>query len=168
MNRATRRQAERASRRAPSRTADPLAAFRALKTARAATSVDRLDTSQLTDLALGYHGALTALMQGKGGWDDCNTLALAANVALMLCEYGLGDDEIDFVKAAQEAIVRLVQRGTVGGRYVLTGAEIRSLQALLALHDAQLAHEACTEGVMVAALKVIKRRMASGNVLEAA
>ena len=36
---------------------------------------------------------------------------------------------------------------------------------LLELHEAQLAHEACTEGMMVAVLEEIKRRVTAGNVM---
>lgn len=169
-NRATRRAATKVQRaivRAPRhQPQDPLAAFRVLRTARARLSTERLDANQLLDLGIGYHGALAAITSGRGTWDDCNTLALAANVALVLAEAGLGADEVPAVIRAQQAVVQLVQRGTLGGRYALTGAELRELQELLALHDAQLAHEECTEGVMVAALAEIKRRMTDGNVLE--
>jgi len=168
-NRAQRRaaaEAVRSAARAPrAQPQDALAAFRVLRTARAQASTERLDASQLRDLAIGYHGALAGITSGRGTWDDCNTLALAANVALVLAEAGLGADELPVVQRAQSAIVQLVQRGALGGRYALTGAELRDLQELLELHDAQLAHEACTEGVMVAALAEIRRRMTSGNVM---
>lgn len=167
-NRAARRAASKASRQPKGRArhhVDELAGFRRLQTARARASTEQLDASQLRDLGIGYHGALAAIVQGSGTWDDANTLALAANVALLLCEHGLGLDEIVTVHRAQEAVVNLTQRGTLGGRYVLTGAELRDLQALLELHEAQMAHEACTEGVMVAALAEIKRRATAGNVM---
>lgn len=167
-NRAARRAAAKASRHAPRRPrrpVDELAGFRRLQTARARASTEPLDAAQLRDLGIGYHGALAEIVQGRGTWDDANTLALAANVALLLCEQGLGLDELATVRRAQEVVVNLAQRGTLGGRYVLTGAELRDLQALLELHEAQLSHEACTEGVMVAALEEIKRRVTAGNVM---
>lgn len=169
LNRAARRAVKKAQGRAPARrvrqAADPLAAFRKIKTARALASVDQLSADQLRDLAIGYHGALAEVVQGRGTWDDANTLALAANVALVLADYGLGRNELETVKRGQLAVVQLAQRGTLGGHYALTGTELQDLQALLELHEAQLEHEACTEGVMVAALAEIKRRMADGDVM---
>ena len=172
MNRQQARAADKAARRAPPaparRAADPRSAFTLVRSIRAANSTEPLDKSQRTDLALGYHGALASLTSGAGTWDDCNTLACAANIALLLCEYGLGADEQAEVQAAQEAIFRMTNRGKPSRRFVLTGPEIRALQALLELHDLQLAHPACTEGVIVAALSQIKARKAQGNVLEVA
>ena len=167
MGRAERRAAEMAARRAGMARHYSDAGLMAFDSALARSSTAPLGAGQLRDLGLAYHGALAALTQGNGTWDDCNTLALASNVALLLCEYGLGGDELEAVKAAQDAVVRLVLRGKPSGRYVLTGAELRDLQALLALHDAQLAHEECTRRVVIEVLRRIRNRIAEGHTMGA-
>ena len=171
-NRAERRAASKAAHRkapVPQRsTGNPNAAIGLLRTTRAANSNEPLDPSQLTDLALGYHGALAALTSGRGTWDDCNTLACASNIAVLLCECGFGADELAAMQAAQNAVFVAEQRGKSTGRYLLTGVELRALQELVDLHDAQLAHEECTEGRIVAVLAEIKARKVAGNVLEVA
>ena len=167
INRSQRRALARASRRQPAcrPATDPLAAFRALQYTRAAQSTEAMDAAQVRDLAIGYHGALNAIASGKGTWEDANTLALAANIALMLVEAGLGVDQLPTVHAAQHAIVDMMHRQEKVGSYVLTGPELCSLQELLDLHDAQCSDSDCTEAVMVAALRECKRRMAAGRVL---
>lgn len=132
----------------------------------AAQSTNQLNPQQLRDLALGYSGALQALVHGSGSGHDLATLAVASNVALLLCEYGLGD--IDKAKAAQDACMHIGARALRVGKYILTGLELRQLQDLIDLHDAQLASPDCTEGVLVAVLKEVKARAEAGHVLEVA
>jgi len=127
-----------------------------------------LDDTQLRDLAIGYHGALDSMRRGAATGDDFTTLALGANVALVLCELGLGEEWIDKVKQGQDALVCLQARSAkLRGRYVLTGGELQALQAMLELHDAQLASPDCTQGMLSACLVEITRRMHAGDVLEA-
>lgn len=145
--------------------ADPLAAFRALGNTRAAQSTEALDASQVRDLSIGYHGALHSIISGTGSWNDANTLALAANIALLLVEAGLGIDQLQAVQDGQDAIISMMKRQEQIGRYLLTGPELRHLQDVLELHDAQISDRDCTEAVMVAALAECKRRMLAGSVL---
>lgn len=165
LNRAQRRAMEKAAKRPPQRrrAVDANAFARAVWKVRAPARP--LDRQQITDLAIGYHSALNAIANGTGTWDDANTLALAANVALLLLEAGLGIDQLPTVHAAQNAIMAMMRREEQVGRYVLTGPELRHLQDLLDLHDAQISDPDCTEAVMVAALSECKRRMLEGQVL---
>ena len=142
----------------------PAAGLALLGRAAAAQSTKQLNTQQLRDLALGYSGALQALVHGTGTGSDLATLAVASNVALLLCEYGLGD--IETAKAAQDACMHIGARALKVGRYGLAGIELRQLQGLIELHDAQLASPDCTEGILVAVLMEVKRRAEAGHVLE--
>lgn len=136
--------------------------------ARLSRSTDPLDGRQVRDLALYCHSALDAIRTGAGNDDHANHLALATNVALLLCEAGLGADWIDQVLLAQDAMVTLAARRNRIGRYVLSGVELQRLEALLDLHDAQLASDDCTEGLMMRALTEIKARVAAGNTIQLA
>ena len=128
------------------------------RTARATASTERLARDQVRDLAIGYHGALEAVRTGRGTQADTSTLAIASNVALMLCEQGLGEDWIDKVREAQDACVTLEHRRQRIGRVVASGTELQRLTALLDLHDAQLESDDCTEGLVMRALREIERR----------
>lgn len=168
LNRAQRRALEKAARRPPKpqRSGDVDSIGRAVMHAQRA--IQPVSADQARDLAIAYHGALAAIASGKGSAEDANTLALAANIALMLVEVGLGIDQLPTVQASQEAIVSMMSRERRTGRLGFTGQELRAVQALLDLHDAQLTDPDCTEAVMVAALDECKRRREAGQVLEAA
>lgn len=136
--------------------------------ARATQSEDSLQRSEAMDLAIAYHGAMRALSTGQATDDDIEMLALACNVALLLCEAGIGADCIGTVRLAQDAVVRIkARRDRTGPRYVHSAMEMQQLNALLVLHDAQLEAPDCTEGLMVQVLDEIKRRIAAGDVVEA-
>jgi hypothetical protein len=139
---------------------DPHAAFAKLHKAR--TRDEALSKRQLTELGIGYHGALSSLTGGRGSDADLYTLACASNVALTLCEIGYGADEIEDVKRAQDLLIALIH----DDRCVLRGPEIKQLQSLLALHDAQL--EAVTEGEWLQCKDEVERRIRTGLVLEVA
>lgn len=165
LNRAQRRALEKAARRPPKpqRSGNVDAIGRAVMHAQRA--IQPVSADQARDLGIAYHGALNAIAQGTGNAEDANTLALCANMALMLVEIGLGVDQVPAVQAAQDAIVSMMSREQRTGRFVLTGEELRHLQHLLDLHDAQLSDPECTEAVMIAALDECRRRRESGRVL---
>jgi hypothetical protein len=147
---------------------DPLTSLRILQRARAKQSKTPLAVDQQRDLAIGYHGALEALRTGNATEADAHTLAMASNVCLMLCELGLGSDQTDAVKEAQGYIVAMMDRADLFGSYAFTGPGLKACQVMLELHDAQLESPDCTEGLMLAALAEIRRRIAIGATLEAA
>ena len=147
---------------------DAFGGIRALFHARALQSPEQLDASQIRDLGIGYHGALHAITSGAGSWDDANTLAMASNICMLLCEVGVGREYIAQAKAGQEAVVLLMMRARTVGKFVATGSELRALQDLLDLHDAQLESEDCTEGRMTRVLDECKRRIRQGHTLEVA
>lgn len=127
-----------------------------------------LDAGQLANLGIAYHGALHAITHGQANGDDLETLAVAANVALMLCERGFGLDEVATVKDGQDAILRMMRRHHEGKPIATTGPELVALQRLLELHDAQVEHPLCTHGVLAGVLIECKRRVLDGQVLEVA
>lgn len=165
LNRAQRRMVEKAMRRPPKpqRTGNADAVGIAIRTAQRA--IQPVSADQARDLAIAYHGALNAIASGNGNGEDANTLALAANIALMLVELGLGIDQLQTVHAGQDAIVSMMARERRTGRLGFTGPELKAVQDLLDLHDAQLSDEDCTEAVMIAALDECKRRRDAGQVL---
>lgn len=147
---------------------DAFGGIRALFHARAVQSTEQLDATQIRDLGIGYHGALHSITSGTGCYDDANTLAMAANIAMLLCEVGVGAEYLPIAKAGQEAVVLLIMRARTSGKFGVSGQELRALQELLELHDAQLESEDCTEGKLTQVLDECKRRIRQGNVLKVA
>lgn len=165
LNRSQRRALEKAARRPPKpqRAGSVDAVGFAIRNAQRA--IQPVSADQARDLAIAYHGALNAIAHGKGNAEEANTLALAANMTLMLVEVGLGIDQLPTVHAGQDAIVNMMRREQRTGRLGFTGEELRSVQDLLDLHDAQLSDPDCTEAVMVAAVDECRRRREAGQVL---
>lgn len=165
LNRAQRRALEKASRRPPKpqRRVSVDAAGFAIRQAQRA--IQPVTADQARDLAIAYHGALQAIASGNGNAEDANALAVSANMTLMLVELGLGIDQLDAVREAQDAIVSMMARAQRVGRFGMTGAELKAVQHMLDLHDAQIADPECTEAVMIAALEECTRRKAAGQVL---
>lgn len=150
------------------RKVDAFGGIRALYKTAALNCNDPMDADQLRDLAIGYHGALHSIVTGTGSHDDTNTLAMASNIALLLCEIGVGTEYLPIAKAGQEAVVLLMMRHRTQGRCVATGPELKALQELLELHDAQLESPDCTQARMTAVLDECRKRIRERHVLEVA
>jgi hypothetical protein len=168
LNRAERRAMQKASRRPPKPQRGGDVEKVAQTIMHAQRVIQPVTPDQARDLGIAYHGALNAISQGKGNEEDANTLAVAANMALMLVEIGLGIDQLPAVHAAQDAVVKMMARAERTGRFGVTGEELRALQHLLDLHDAQIADPECTEAVMIAAIDECRRRKEAGQVLAVA
>jgi hypothetical protein len=146
---------------------DPLVQFRVLKTVAAHQSTEPLSVEQARDLALGYHGALSAFRDGTANDYQANTLSAAANITVLLIEGGLGDD-MALAKTGQAAVVSAMERHSRTGKWGFTGPEMQAVADLLFYHDLQLASPDCTEGLVTAALIECKRRIQSGHTLKVA
>lgn len=90
----------------------------------------------LTTLQLRNSSSLLALTQGRATAGDVNTLIAMYNIVQALRELGLGAEH-----DAQQGLLALVgvaHRAKTLGRFTPTGPEIQALNALMALHDAQM------------------------------
>jgi hypothetical protein len=105
--------------------------------------------------------ALERIRSGIGTVHDAQVLAGAANIAIVLCEWGLGW-EYDFVLLTGQRVVnslgRFAPRDAVantilGKRGVcpLDAAGLDAVDSMLEIHTAQLAHPDCTRMVMARA-----------------
>ena len=96
---------------------------------------------------------------------DIDNLALISNVALVLAEMGLGADLLPEVMAGQDAVLALQARFARLGRVGAAGDELRALNGLLELHDAQLDIPPTVEE-MRKAIAEVKRRREAGHVMD--
>lgn len=84
------------------------------------------------------HSAMTELVAGRGNRQHLGDIAAMWNMTRALLLDGFGADLFDIVLTADKAIRSLAERSLRTGGYVATGPEIKALNALLELHDAQL------------------------------
>ena len=98
--------------------------------------------SYLLELQIKNHGALASLTQGKATFDDLNTILAMANMTEALHKLGKGSEYGDLVQRGRNTLIEVVTRGAQRGTYTLRAEEMRTLNELMELHDAQL--EICT------------------------
>jgi hypothetical protein len=128
-------------------------------------SRDMMDRDAIVTHGVLYSCALASLMRGTGSGVDATHLAIAANVALVLCEGVFeGFAGVEQIKAGQDAIVSLMGRGDRIGRWLLAGSEVSAIQAMLDIHMDQL-RAGVTVGEWAAAVDEVGRRMRSGDVI---
>ena len=123
-----------------------------------------LDGAQQRDLTLGVRTSLLALSRGAGLENHVHTLASAINVALVLTERGTGLEFQADIIAAQEALVRTIERGRCTGRWGMDGPALVAIGRALDVYEAQLAAVPCVEAR--AAVREVTRRVQQGHVFE--
>jgi hypothetical protein len=107
-----------------------------------------------TTLMIKNHAALDEILFGRGTREHVDILIAAANITEALAQdKDLGQDWQDEIRAAQDAILAMAQRGWKGGSFVFTGIEMQSVKTLMALHDEQLQN--CTVQRMEQALAMV-------------
>lgn len=98
----------------------------------------REHSSFMVDLKIKNHGAVASLMRGQGTRDDVDTLINMANVTEALYRLGFGQDYGEIIADALQSIRTLARRGVERGSFVMRAEEIKAINDLLELHDAQL------------------------------
>jgi hypothetical protein len=85
------------------------------------------------------HLAMVDMAQGRGARDQWNRIVDAINIANVMCEMGIGDEFRATTIAARNAMLAIGTRAVKNGdRFVFTGEELRTVNAALDVHDAQL------------------------------
>lgn len=102
------------------------------------------------------HGALAAIVQGRGTRDDWDRLVGAINMANILCERGIGDEYRQDMIAARDALCECGKRFVTTGRLLFKGDELRAVNAGMAAHDAQVENVRAID-LDQAAAEVIRR-----------
>lgn len=96
-------------------------------------------TSYLMDVRLKNSSAMAALLAGHATKKDMDMIIAMSNItyALMECGgFGKGYEEV--ATQGRIALISIAHRATTVGRFVPTGPEIKALNDLMELHDAQM------------------------------
>lgn len=123
----------------------------------------QLPEHQKIKVGIAYHLALEQLWIGKGNDSHMNQLAYSMNLAMALCELGVMGELLPSITAAQDALVRANWISRKEGRWTLNEAAYETICEALSAQDQQVA--TATAGELLAAEKIIKSRLASGDVI---
>lgn len=96
-------------------------------------------TSYLLDLRIKNSSAMAALLAGHATKKDMDMIIAMSNIVYALMEsggFGKGYEEV--ATQGRIAIISIAHRATKVGRFVPTGPEIKALNDLMELHDAQM------------------------------
>lgn len=127
------------------------------------TAVKDAGSANVT-MRLVAHQAMDSLRRGEGAREHLQSIIEAANVAETLARmHDLGADWLPEIHGAQESIHAIATRGVELGRYTLKANEIKSLNLLLEIHDAQL--DACSIQTLGKAVDYILQRMKRKDVI---
>lgn len=94
--------------------------------------------SYLLDLKIKNSQAMVALMRGQATKPDIDTLIAMSNIVEALYQLGFGKEYKEVGIAGREALLHLVHRAVQTKRFVATAEQIKALQNLMELHDAQM------------------------------
>lgn len=94
--------------------------------------------SYLLDLNIKNSAAMASLFQGTANKKDMDTLITMSNMVEALWHLGFGVEYKDVAIEGRVAILNIVHRAVTTKRFVPTGEQIKALQLLMELHDAQM------------------------------
>ena len=118
-------------------------------------------SEQLLTLRVKNHGAMVALTQGKAQTPQIATLISMYNVTEALVKMGIGKEFMESMDTSRAAIISIVKRNHKINKYVATGDEMKALNELIDLHDAQMDVVSVKE--MDAAIKLAQREINAGK-----
>ena len=113
----------------------------------------------LLDLKIVNSMAMASLMKGTATKRDMDVLVAMSNIVEALYELGFGRQYQDVATEGRYAILSIVYRAVERLRFVPTGEDIKRLNTLIELHDAQM--DAITIVDMERAISLAKRRISS-------
>lgn len=124
------------------------------------TAVRAHETSGL-DLKIKNHLALANLTKGNGTRSDVNTMIAMGNITEALHRMGFGTEYAGEIKAGINALYAVAMRGQGNNRFILRAEEMKALNTLCDLHDAQL--EIITLKDMGRAVELVEKEHRSGK-----
>lgn len=119
--------------------------------------------SETLTLRMKNHASLEEITKGRAnkGHVDIMIVALNMTEALAMVREDLGSDWRGEIRAAQDALFAMAQRGVATGRWLFTGPELTAVNLAMELHDAQL--DACTVDELQKAIELSKRIIRAGR-----
>lgn len=109
--------------------------------------------------------AFENMKMGHGSDNALELVVSALNIALALCEMGFGEEWIPTINLALSWAFRAKVRGDRTGKWGFDGPAIKAITDALEVHDLQMEHASKAE--LLAAIDIVRERVAEGNVYRA-
>lgn len=120
----------------------------------------------IVDLQLVNRQAYHNMVRGPATPEALGIVINALNMAMLLCEAGIGEEWVDVVIKAQEGAFRAKVRGETTDRWGFDGPAIAVIDQALDVHEAQV--EVATRDELMQAIQEMHRRIDDGHVFETA
>lgn len=130
---------------------------------RAFTNQSPIPAERASTIGMACHWALKSLEEGNGSDGDMSQVAYAVNLAMMLCELGVGAEFIEYVREAQDCLAVAGAVSKRKGYWVIDEKSVRAIDLALHLHDQQI--QMASQAQIGAAERAIKVRLEAGNVI---
>ena len=117
----------------------------------------------LLDIKILNSDAMTALMKGSATKTEIDRLIAMSNMAEILQSMGFGKEFSDVAQNGRQALISIVHRAIERGTFIPKGEEVKALNELMELHDAQL--DVITVKDMEKALDTIEKRKVNLTIL---
>lgn len=114
-------------------------------------------SSYLLNLKIKNSGAMVALMRGNARKQDMDTLIAMSNIVEALWEMGFGKEYENICVEGCYALLSIIYRATEHGRFTPKAEEIKQLNMLMELHDAQM--DTITVRDIEKAISLAKRKL---------
>lgn len=109
----------------------------------------------LLDLRVKHASALAILAQGQAKKDTIDILIGGANMTQAFLHMEVGTAYATDIRKGQDALFTVATRGAKLGRFVMTGDEMKAINELFEIHDAQL--EIATIKDIDRAIEIVKK-----------
>ena len=106
-----------------------------------------------TTLRVKNHDALNNLRMGTATRADMDMLIAASNIAEAMRRMGKGTDWGSEINAGREALLMATRRGVDTLRFTLKGEELKAMNLMMQIHDAQL--DDCTVQEVETAIDIV-------------
>lgn len=113
--------------------------------------------SYLLDIKIKNSDAMVSLMQGKCTKKDMDFIINMSNITEALQQMGFGQEYKNIAIDGRCAIVSIVERARIRGKFTPTGPETQMLNLLMELHDAQM--EVITVRDMEKAIQLVQAQL---------
>ena len=115
------------------------------------------------DLKLKNHEALDSVEKGIATKEHIDVLIAALNMseAMYIVNPKLGVEWAPEIRAAQDALFAMSQRGLAKNKFIFTGPEMMAVRKIIELHDVQLDH--CSVNEMEKAVRLVYMLIAQGK-----
>lgn len=129
----------------------------------AANKAAPMQQDKAATLVVDARMALHRIAHGDCRDEDPDELAMAGNVAMILAEWGWGEEYLPQIQDAQHALVAAQERANRGATFALDGPGMQAVRVMLEVFEQHLA--VCGHREIMRALATAADRIRRGHVL---